>query len=96
MAMETRTLGRTGIEVGVIGLGTEHLLADRKNMNALLDLAVSGGVNYIDLFSDPSSGNIDEYIEAIGPAVQPPSRTPGALHPLGSLQRAVRAVPGGF
>jgi len=67
--METRTLGRTDIEVGVIGLGTEHLLADRKNMNALLDLAVSGGVNYIDLFSDPSSGNIDEYIDAIGPAV---------------------------
>jgi predicted aldo/keto reductase-like oxidoreductase len=69
MAMETRTLGRTGIEAGVIGLGTEHLLADRKNMNALLDLAVSGGVNYIDLFSDPSLGDIDEYIEAIGPAV---------------------------
>ena len=70
MAMETRTLGRTGIEVGVIGLGTEHLLADRTNMNALLDLAVSGGVNYIDLFSDPTSGSIDEYIEAIGPAVR--------------------------
>ena len=69
MAMETRTLGRTGREVGVIGLGTEHLLADRKNMNALLDLAVSGGVNYIDLFSDPSSGSLSDYIEAIGPAV---------------------------
>jgi predicted aldo/keto reductase-like oxidoreductase len=69
MAMEIRTLGRTDIKVGVIGLGTEHLLADRKNMNALLNLAVSGGVNYLDLFSDPSSGNIDEYIEAIGPAV---------------------------
>jgi uncharacterized protein len=70
MVMETRILGRTGIPVGVIGLGTEHLLADRKNMNALLDLAVSGGVNYIDAFSDPSSGNIEEYIEAIGPAVR--------------------------
>ena len=70
MAMLTRTLGRTGIQVGVIGLGTEHLLADRENMNTLLDLAVSGGVNYYDIFSDPSTGNIDEYIQAIGPAVR--------------------------
>ncbi len=69
MVMETKILGRTGIEVGVIGLGTEHLLADRNNMNAILDTAVSGGVNYIDLFSDPSAGSIDDYIEAIGPAV---------------------------
>jgi len=71
MAMETRTLGRTGIEAGVIGLGTEHLLADRENMNALLDLAVSGGVNYIDLFSDPSAGKYSDYIDAIGPAIHP-------------------------
>ena len=67
--MEIRTLGRTGIQAGVIGLGTEHLLADRDNIDALLDLAVSEGLNYLDLFSDPSSGGIDEYIQAVGPAV---------------------------
>ena len=70
MDLETRTLGRTGIEVNVIGLGTEHMPANRKNMNAVLDLAVSGGVNYIDLFTDPSSGTFADYIEAIGPAVR--------------------------
>jgi predicted aldo/keto reductase-like oxidoreductase len=68
--METRTLGRTGLQASVIGLGTEHLPADRKNMDAVLDLAVSGGVNYIDLFSDPSTGTFADYIEAIQPAVR--------------------------
>ena len=54
MTMETRTLGRTGLEVGVIGLGTEHLHTTRQNMDAVLDLAVSAGVNYIDvLYNDP-------------------------------------------
>jgi len=70
MSMETRTLGRTGLQVSVIGLGTEHLPADRKNMDSVLNLAVSGGVNYIDLFSDPSYGNFADYIDAIEPAVR--------------------------
>ena len=51
MAMETRILGRTALEVCVIGLGTEHLPADRDNMDAVLDLAVSGGVNYVEFYS---------------------------------------------
>ncbi len=67
--METRTLGRTGIRAGVIGLGTEHLLADREHLEALLEMAIAAGLNYLDLFSDPSSGGIDEYIQVVGPAV---------------------------
>ncbi len=48
MAMQTRILGRIGLELGVIGLGTEQLPTDRKNMDAVIDLAVSEGVNYIE------------------------------------------------
>jgi predicted aldo/keto reductase-like oxidoreductase len=68
--METRILGRTGLEVGVIGLGTEHLTFNRKTMDAVLDLAVPAGVNYIDLiYNDPLSSHAD-YWEAIGPAIR--------------------------
>jgi len=70
MNMETRTLGRTNLEVGVIGLGTEHLDTSRQNMDAVLDLAVPAGVNYIDLvYNDPLDAHAD-YWEAIGPAIR--------------------------
>ena len=68
--METRTLGRTALQVGVVGLGTEHLTFNRENMDAVLDLAVPAGVNYIDLvYNDPSDAHAD-YWDAIGPAVR--------------------------
>jgi predicted aldo/keto reductase-like oxidoreductase len=68
--METRKLGRTGLEVGVIGLGTEHLIDTRENMDAVLDLAVSAGVNYIDVvYNDPVDDHARQW-EAIGPALR--------------------------
>jgi len=70
MTMETRTLGRTGLEVGVIGLGTEHLDTTVQNMDAVLDLAVPAGANYVDvLFNDPTDAH-SEYWDAIGPAIR--------------------------
>jgi predicted aldo/keto reductase-like oxidoreductase len=54
--MEYRTLGRTGLEVSAIGLGTEHLTQTHGNMQEVLGIAVDAGVNYIDvLYSDPEA-----------------------------------------
>ena len=70
MTMETRILGQTNLEVGVIGLGTEHLIDTRGNMEAVLDLAVPAGVNYVDLvYNDPSDAHA-AYWDAIGPAIR--------------------------
>ena len=68
--MKTRTLGKTELEVGVIGLGTEHLDTSRKNMDEVFELAVDSGVNYIDvLYNDPTDLHAD-YWDAIGPALR--------------------------
>ena len=47
--MEQRTLGRTGLAVGVIGLGTEHIERDRETMDRILGLFTGAGGTYVDL-----------------------------------------------
>ena len=48
--METRTLGRTGVDVGCIGLGTEYLVAQpRETVVSVVRSAVQEGINYIDI-----------------------------------------------
>ena len=49
--MEKRILGRTGLAVGRVGFGGEHLIgADFRTVEAVLNTALDGGVNIIDVF----------------------------------------------
>jgi len=49
--MRYRKLGRTAIDVGIVGLGAEHLEhMSRDIIMSVVDAAVDNGVNYIDLF----------------------------------------------
>ncbi len=60
--MEYRKLGRTGLDVSAVGLGTEHIKRSRKNMEDILRIAVDAGVNYIDLlYTEP------DYWDEFGP-----------------------------
>lgn len=60
-AMEYRPLGRTGLAVGVVGLGTEHLERSRETMEEVLRAAVDAGSNYVDLLYVE-----DDYWDAFG------------------------------
>jgi aryl-alcohol dehydrogenase-like predicted oxidoreductase len=64
--MEYRKLGRTGLDVGVIGLGTEYLNQQpRETVVAAVREAIERGVNYIDLvFSFPA------YLDNLGAALR--------------------------
>ena len=48
--MEMRKLGKTGISVSAIGLGTEYLVGQsRETVVAIVEQAVEKGVNYVDV-----------------------------------------------
>ena len=65
--MEQRTLGRTGRDVSVIGLGTWQLGADWGNVDenealAVLDAAVAGGVTFFDTADVYGDGRSEQLI----------------------------------
>jgi len=64
--MQFRKLGSTGLDVGVIGLGTEYLNGQpREAVVSVVREAIARGVNYLDvLFSLP------EYLDNLGAALQ--------------------------
>ena len=49
--MEYRKFGRTGVDVGIIGLGTEYLNnVPRETLISVFHEAIDSGVNYTDIF----------------------------------------------
>ena len=62
MAMDYRTLGRTGCQVASLGLGTEYLIHKPQDVvNAVVHTAVEAGVNFIDLLY-----GVDDYLDQFG------------------------------
>ncbi len=61
--MRYRKLGRPGTEVGIIGLGAEHLeKASPEMITAVVDVATEAGVNYANLLL--ASADARDYFEA--------------------------------
>jgi len=64
--MRTRTLGRTGLGVGLIGLGTEYLVGQpRDTVVAVVHEAIDGGVNYVDILFAYA-----DYLDSMGAALK--------------------------
>ncbi len=57
--MDYRKLGREGLDVSVIGLGTEHLEVSRETIEDVIRTAVDAGLNYIDIL--PSGDKFWDY-----------------------------------
>lgn len=64
--MKFRILGRTGLKVSEIGLGTEYLFRQPKEtVNLVISKAIRNGINYFDIVF-----NVSTYIENINNAIK--------------------------
>jgi predicted aldo/keto reductase-like oxidoreductase len=68
--VEQRRLGRTGLKVGAIGLGTEHLVHSRENMAEVVRVAVEAGVNFVDVLYEDVEISAS-FWDCLAPAVAP-------------------------
>ena len=62
--MHYRTLGRTGLQVAPLGLGTDNFAnpLPEATAHAILDCAVAGGINLIDTSNSYSGGDSERFI----------------------------------
>lgn len=62
--MNYRTLGRTGLKVAPLGLGTDNFAnpLPEETAHAILDRAVAGGINLIDTSNSYSGGDSERFI----------------------------------
>ncbi|QQK79135.1 aldo/keto reductase [Salicibibacter cibi] len=60
--MQYRQLGKTGIQLSEIGLGTMSLPLDQKKATAIVDAALEKGVNYFDTADLYKYGEIEEML----------------------------------
>jgi len=64
--MEYRKLGKTGLDVSLIGLGTEYLLPQKRDtVISVINKAIDSGVNYFDIVF-----NITDYLDNIATGIK--------------------------
>lgn len=68
--MEQRQLGDSGIQVGKIGFGTEHLPPDRDVIVEIVETAVAGGASFIDVLQTDPAGDGAYVWDGLGPAIR--------------------------
>jgi hypothetical protein len=85
--LPTRTLGKTGIEVSILGFGSGSrflMYAEEDQALKALTLALDSGISYIDTAHSYGNGKNEERIGRLmperrnGPTTWPPSRSPTA------------------
>jgi len=68
--MRRRKLGTTGIQVGEIGFGTEHLPPDAGTIREIIEVAIEGGVNFIDVLQIDPAGDGAYVWDGLGPLIR--------------------------
>ena len=97
--MEYRTLGRTGVKVGAIGMGLEHLLVkDQETVTKTIQAAAAGGVTYLDCLSQSdfaANADTNEEYARLGVALEG-IRDKFHLNFLGNVAHTVEDIARGF